>query len=152
MIASLNSDTWIRRRSRSGVTLIEVLIAIVVIGVVVGSTITALRSGFSMIQLARDNTMASQIMQSEMENLRLMNWVQLGQLPEEGEFEVDTLLDANIAARYERVRRVTEVREGMREVELVVEWQTVSGSRHTRTYRTLFSQEGLNDYYYRAFN
>jgi prepilin-type N-terminal cleavage/methylation domain-containing protein len=152
MIASLNSDTWIRRRSRSGVTLIEVLIAIVVIGVVVGSTITALRSGFSMIQLARDNTMASQIMQSEMENLRLMNWIQLGQLPEEGEFEVDTLLDANIAARYERVRRVTEVREGMREVELVVQWQTVSGSRHTRTYRTLFSQEGLNDYYYRAFN
>ncbi len=152
MAPSLYSSDRRRWHSRAGLSLIEILIAILVIGIVIGSTLVAMRSGFSMIQLARDNTMASQIMQSEMENLRLMNWTQLGELPEEESFEVDTQLDANIAARYERTRRVTEVRDGMREVELVVEWDTVGGSRHTRTYRTLFSQEGLNDYYYRSFN
>lgn len=151
-MTSLKSTDPARWRSQDGVSLVEVLIAIMVIGIVVGSTVVAMRSGFNMIQLARDNTMAAQIMQSEMENLRLMNWDQLGQLPEEEEFEVDTQLDANIAARYDRIRRVALVRDGMREVELVVEWNTVSGSRHTRTYRTLFSQEGLNDYYYRSFN
>lgn len=143
------SSPW---RSRSGLSLVEVMLAVLVLGLVVGSTLVAMRSGFTMIQLARDNTMASQILQSEMENLRLMNWQQLGELPEEGEFEVDTQLDASIADRYERHRRIEVIRTSMKEVELTVEWTTVGGTRHSRTYRTLFSREGLNDYYYRAFN
>ncbi len=145
-------NTRARRRSEAGLTMIEILIAVMVLGVVVASTFMALRTGFAMIQLARDSTMAGQILQSEMENLRLKSWDMLGQLEAEDEFEVDTLLDDSIADRFVRTRRIREFRGGrMREVELEVEWTSLRGTQHSRVYRTVFGKEGLNDYYYRAF-
>ncbi len=139
-------------RSKSGLTVIEIMIAVMVLGLVIGSTFMALRTGFTMIQLARDSTMAGQILQSEMENLRLKSWDMLGELNEEEAFEVDTLLDESIADRFVRTRTIREFRGGnMREVEVAVEWTSLRGTQHRRVYRTVFGKEGLNDYYYRAF-
>jgi len=132
--------------------LIEVIIAILVLGAVVATTIMAMRTGFSMIQLARDNTMASQILQSEMENLRLMRWQHLSQLEAEEEFQVGDDFDPSLAERYRATRRVIEIegRDEILEVELAIEWTALSGAEHRRVYRTTFTRYGLNDYYYRA--
>ncbi len=149
---SLQNTATPRWRSKAGVSMIEVIIAVLVLGAVVASTITAMRSGFTMIQLARDNTMASQILQSEMENLRLMSWNELIQLEEVEQFQVGEDFDASIAARYEATRRIfeDENREGVKEVELEVQWTNLNGAQHRRVYRTTFTKNGLNDYYYRA--
>lgn len=138
--------------------MVEIVIAVMVLGMVVASTVMALRTGFTMIQLARDNTMAAQILQSEMENLRMMSWAKLTQLEAEEEFEVDTQLDEGFAEKFSRTRRVDDMydddgnqREGMKEVVLEIEWTGAVGTQHRRVYRTRFGKEGLNDYYYRAF-
>ncbi len=149
---SSNNAGFRRRCSKNGMTMIEIVIAVMVLGLVVASTFMAMRAGFTMIQLARDNTMAGQILQSEMENLRLKSWDQLNELEEEEEFQVDTLLDENIGDRFIRTRRIRGIRGGrMKEVEIEVQWTSLRGARHRRVYRTLFGKEGLNDYYYRAF-
>ena len=136
--------------AKGGFSLTEIMMSMLVLGMVVASTITALRSGFTMIQLARDNTMAAQILQSEMENLRMMGWGELNALEEEESFEIGMDFDSRIADRYHTVRRVTadNDRIGMMEVELEIQWVTTGGAEHNRVYRTLFSREGLNDYYY----
>lgn len=145
-------------RSKAGVSMVEVVIAVMVLGMVVASTIMALRTGFTMIQLARDNTMASQILQSEMENLRMMSWTRLNELPDEEEFQVDTQLDHSFVEKFSRTRRITPMndpsgneRDGIKEVVLEIEWAGATGSTHRRVYRSRFGKEGLNDYYYRAF-
>ncbi len=124
--------------------------SMLVLGMVIASTIAALRTGFTMIQLARDNTMAAQILQSEMENLRMMSWVELNALPEEEAMEVGLDFDSRIAERYQTTRRVfnDNGRAGIKEVELEIRWVTTGGAEQQRVFRTLFSREGLNDYYY----
>lgn len=133
-----------------GFSLVEILMAVFVLGTVVASTLMALRAGFSTIELARDNTMAAQILQSEMENLRMMSWTELDALPEDEGFQVGEDFDPAVAGRYSASRSVSEdaARPGMKEVELEIRWTTAAGTEHTRVYRTLFSKEGLNDYYY----
>ncbi len=133
-----------------GLSLIEVMMAVLVLGTVVASTLMALRMGFNSIQLARDNTMAAQILQSEMENLRMMSWGELEALPVEDQFQIGADFDPAIANRYRATRQVTPDpnRPGMKAVVLEIEWTTIGGAEHRRVYRTLFSQEGLNDYYY----
>ncbi len=124
--------------------------AVFVLGTVVAATIMAMRLGFNSIQLARDNSMAAQILQSEMENLRMMSWAELEALEAEEEFQIGTQFDTAIANRYRAVRRVAADidRPGMKAVALEIEWTTIGGAEHRRVYRTLFSREGLNDYYY----
>ncbi len=153
----MNAERWKnqpgpRWRGTAGMTLIEVVIAVLVLAAVVASTIMAMRAGFTMIQVARDNTMASQILQSEMENLRLMRWDDLVTLEEVESFSVGDDFDTTVAARYSAVRRVTEFEErnGVIEVELEIRWTGVGGAGHRRVYRTTFTKNGLNDYYYRA--
>ncbi len=124
--------------------------AVLVLSTAVAATIMALRIGFSSIQLARDDTMAAQILQSEMEDLRMMSWKDLQELEEVEEFQVGRQFDPALAGRFRGERRVDEdvARPGMKEVELLLEWTASSGVEHQRVFRTLFSKEGLNDYYY----
>ncbi len=137
-------------RNTRGISLVEVMMAVFVLGTAVAGTLTALRVGFNSIQLARDNTMAAQILQSEIENLRLMSWNELLTLPEDEAFQVGEQFDPSLASRFQATRRINVdlLRPGIKEVELEVEWTTLSGAEQQRVYRTLFSQEGLNDYYY----
>ncbi len=141
------------RRSRygdGGFSLVEVIMAVLVLGTVVAATFSALRVGFTSIQLARDNTLAGQILQSEMENLRMMSWSDLQTLAEEEEFAIGDQFDAGPTERFRTNRLVHSdaIRPGMMDLELHIEWTSTTGAEHRRVYRTRFSQEGLNDYYY----
>lgn len=140
----------------AGLTIVEVMVAAMVLAIAIGSSIGVLRTGFSLIELARDSTMASQILQSEMENLRLKNWASIEELPldEEEEFNLTgTDFDEGVTNRFTATRLVTLVdnrEELMRKVELVATWKTNNGVEHKRHYVTYFAKEGLNDYYYRS--
>lgn len=120
-----------------------------VVVLVLMSSIGALTIGFHVIEDARMSTLASQVLQSEMENLRLKNWSEVDALPSEGGFAVDTTLDTAASHRFVCVRRVTDNGTDMKQVVLTVSWTTNAGIPRNRSYMTYISKGGLNDYFYR---
>src|SRR5687767_1372146 len=63
-----------RHAGRGGFTIIEVTMATFVMAFGIATSIIALQTGFRALDVARDSTLASQIMQSEIERLRLWPW------------------------------------------------------------------------------
>src|SRR6516165_10390314 len=68
-------------RGREGFTLVEVMMAVAVMGVMLIGLYGGLGYGFKQIQLAREDERATQIMAERMEVVRLLSWDQLVNLP-----------------------------------------------------------------------
>jgi len=142
-------------KGTKGFTLFEVGIAgaVLVMGLV--SAIVSMQRGFQMIDTARNSTLAAQIMQSEVERLRLLSWTDLNTttiVPSSGTIDLSQVYSANsgIASKFTATRTVTPNpgREGtMVDIVISVNW-TSYGVTHTRSFKTRYSKDGLYDYYY----
>src|SRR4051794_12592843 len=72
-------EVAVRRRHRAaGFTIFEVMAAAIVMAFAIATSITTLQRGYRTIDLARSTTIAGQILQSVMEDIRLQTWAQLG--------------------------------------------------------------------------
>src|SRR5687767_12647713 len=58
-------------------SMIEVLVAVVVLAIMFVSLYSGFSSGFAVVQLARENLRATQILQEKMETIRLYTWEQI---------------------------------------------------------------------------
>lgn len=132
------------RRRVAGFSLTEVLISLSLIGVVFASVFSALTQGFRAIELARDNTRCAQILQNEMERLRLLSWQEVSQLPKEESFAPTNVQDTTYQERFSCRRVIKEVKPGQVEITFFVEWSDNRGRTHTRQSATLVSRQGLN--------
>lgn len=65
---------------RTGFTLVEVLVGVVLLAVMFTVFYVGITAGFGMIQLARENLRATQILQEKTETLRLLTWEDLQQM------------------------------------------------------------------------
>src|SRR5438094_10149562 len=65
------------RSSRSAFTLVEVLVAVLVVSIAVVSLYAGVSSGFALVKLAREDLRATQIMLQRMEAVRLYTWSQI---------------------------------------------------------------------------
>lgn len=150
--ANLQMTSARPRRRQSGFTLVEITVAIMVLGFGIASSVVALRVGFGMIETARDQTIVAQILQSEVETLRLMAWRELADLPSTEEFTIESEFTDEIGNRFTCIRRIEDVRPGaqVKRVVLEVRWTTNNGVARELTYKTRISRDGLNDYYYRS--
>ena len=63
--------------AKRGFTLIEVMMATFVLVLIFLSTLAAIQQGFSMLDTARNTTLAGQVIQSEIEDLRLRPWISM---------------------------------------------------------------------------
>src|SRR5690242_4531464 len=66
-------------RRAAAFSTMEVLVGVMVCGIVFVGLYSGLSSGFSFIQLARENLRGTQIMEEKMETLRLYRWDQINQ-------------------------------------------------------------------------
>jgi prepilin-type N-terminal cleavage/methylation domain-containing protein len=139
------------RKRRGGFTLIEVMAAVSIIVLVFFSCFQALIIGFRIIEDARFSTLASQVLQSEMENLRLKNWVQLGALPASGTFDIESSMVTATFGKFTCSRTIADAGTDLKQVTLVLTWDSTDGHPHSRRYTTYIAKDGLNDYYYRTF-
>jgi prepilin-type N-terminal cleavage/methylation domain-containing protein len=76
----MNIKLGIRRRVRgwlSAFSLIEVMISVAIIGIMFVSLYGGIASGFAVINLARENLRATQIILEKMEAIRLYSWDQV---------------------------------------------------------------------------
>ena len=66
-----------RQRAAQAYTVIEVLMGVCILGIMIVSLYTGFSSGFTVVQLSRDNLRATQILLQRMETMRLYNWNQI---------------------------------------------------------------------------
>lgn len=128
----------------------------------ISGAILAMQSGFKALDVARCTTLASQLLQSEMENLRLKNWSDIVAHFDEGEDVVVPIADlipagvtTVLTSNFQLTRTVRNVTapvardaDEMKEIELNVSWTTIDGRTLSRRFLTYYTNNGLYDYYY----
>lgn len=135
----------------SGFTLVEVMMAAVVLVLGITTAIVTLQRGLQSVDTARSLSHASQVMQSEFEQLRLKNWAQLQALQDAGEQIVVTPAVPGAAnASFTCVRTIRDLKDDMKEIVLVASWRGYDGREQTVRYLTRYGKSGLYDYFYTA--
>lgn len=119
----------------------------------IATSIIAMQAGFKHLDLARGTTLASQILQSEMERIRLMSWTGVTSMPATETFDGATYFSssAKITGKYSVTRTVTA--DGARPTEarnigISVTWKGYDGRPHARSFSSTYVKNGLYDYYY----
>ena len=119
----------------------------------IGTSIVAMQSGFRHLDLARGTTIAAQIIQSEMERIRMMSWAGVSALPETATFDgaLNFTTSSRVSGKYSvtrsRVADSTRPTEVMH-IAIAVAWNTYDGRPHSRTFTSIYTKNGLYDYYY----
>jgi Tfp pilus assembly protein PilV len=157
-----------RRRPDSGFTILEVSMATFVMAFGIATSIVAMQSGFKTIDVARGTTIASQILQSEMERLRLKSWTDMvamatavdtvAPIPAGSPAGVEMFDGAtnfssstDVSGKFTVTRTV--VADSTRpsdvyNITLSVSWKTYTGRTLTRSFKSMYAKNGLYDYYY----
>lgn len=136
------------------------------------TAIIAMQSGFKTVDIARGTTLASQILQSEMERLRLMSWTTISALSTATDttapipagspagvemFDGTTYFSSNpdIAGKFTITRTVSADSSRpshVMNIVISVTWKSIDGRSHTRSFQSMYSKDGLYDYYYTLAN
>lgn len=132
---------------RRAFTIVEVMVAAAILALGLAGVITTSQQGIQALDTARRLSAASQLMQSEMERLRLMSWAQLQALQDSGQTAVAL---ERAADRYSCQREIRDVKVNMKEITLVAQWKGFDGRPHTARLITRYGRTGLNDYFYTA--
>jgi prepilin-type N-terminal cleavage/methylation domain-containing protein len=157
-----------RIKQKYGFTLVEVAVATAVMALVITTSITVLARGFNMLDTARCLSYASQILQSELEKMRLSPWgsgTTAGTdntvytppaIPSITSYSTTpTVLDlsntgfynaGDTASRMTLTRTAADVHTGMIQVTFQVSWNTIDGRPMHRSYTTYYGQKGLYDF------
>ncbi len=133
--------------SLSGFSLVEVMVASCVLMVGLGGTVLTVKNSLTTISHARHLGTASQIMQSELERLRLRNWAQLQALQDSGDSTVTTT-EAPRGSRLTCTRQIRDLRDGLKEITIEARWGGTTDRPHTARLVTRYARSGLNDYFY----
>lgn len=135
--------------------------AAVVLVLSITTSITVLQYGMRAVDTARSMTLAGQIMQSEMEILRLQNWAQICALPGTEVVNTTTTISSgnataldlklnSIADGFTCTRTVADIagRTGIKTITLTTTWKGLDGRDHSVSFSTRYAQYGINDYFY----
>lgn len=133
------------------------------------SAIIVLQAGFRALDTARSTTIASQIIQSEMERIRLLPWAPtastdpekaISTLPATASIDLSSIFPpgastTHFTSRFNVTRTSTDVpgRSGeMKQISITVTWTGIDGLAHSRSTFTQYAKDGLYDYYYSTTN
>ena len=162
------SGRSLRRPLNAGFTILEVAMSSFVMAFGIATSIIAMQTGFKSIDLARGTTLSSQIIQSEMERLRMMSWTTMTALNTATDtvapfptgspagiemFDGATYFSSNpgIAGKYTITRTVeadSTRPSDVYNITISVAWVGYDNRRHTRSFRSMYAKNGLYDYYY----
>jgi Tfp pilus assembly protein PilV len=165
-----------RLARRAGFTVVEVMMATFVMALGISTSIVALQSGYQALDTARNTTLAAQIIQSELERIRLLPWSTTSTITDA---QGNTVLKPSVSSlsgtpdnpttvplssifpsgttttqlanRFTIRRVVTDVADRNNEIKAItmtVTWKGIDGLDHTRTSTTQYAKNGLYDYYF----
>ena len=146
-----------RRPTRRGFTLVEVMIAASVLVLCITSSLVALQFGMKAIDNARYTTLAGQILQSQMEKIRLLTWTQLTD-PSTGPVAATYFQPDISAVASEHIERFTcwqrivpapsPFDATMRDVTLYAIWRGIDNKLHWLSYYSRYGRNGISDFFY----
>jgi prepilin-type N-terminal cleavage/methylation domain-containing protein len=161
-----NRTRLFRERSVNAFSLIEVLVALAILGITFVSLYSGVSAGIAMVRLNRENLRATQIMEEKMETIRLYTWNQVtnpGFIPtnfSEAFYRVTNIVNTNIVSNpgitYTGTVSITAAPIGaaaayasdLRQVTVQLQW--VSGkSLRQRDMSTFVSRYGVQNYVYK---
>lgn len=127
--------------------------AATVMAFALSTSVLTIMGAFRSIDVARNMTLASQVLQSEMERIRLMDWSDIHALTGKQDVDLTTVFTSNadIAAKFALARTVSDVTSKSGEMKLILlecTWTNSSGRSLTRSFTTYYTKNGLYDYYY----
>ena len=154
-------SSGICRRGQRGFTIFEVMLAAIVMALAISTSLAVMEQGMRTIDTARSTTIAGQILQSMMEDLRLQTWAQIGALQTAsnngtpGNATIDSSFTGYnptataMLAHFTITRSIDDVvgQTGMKIITLTATWIGVDGRSHTLQYTSYYAQHGLYDYY-----
>lgn len=142
-----------RRSSSSkskGFTLVELIVGMTLMGIVFAGAFSGIKTGFDVLEEARDHTRVTQMLQSELERLRTLNWNDLSSLPSTESVSLEGALAQAYRDRYTFTRQISSSGSDRYLVTVIASWEN-SGRERSLSMSTLYAKNGLYDYYYRAF-
>ncbi|HVK57260.1 MAG TPA: hypothetical protein VM735_00650 [Candidatus Kapabacteria bacterium] len=137
--------------------MVEILVAVVVLAIMFVSLYSGFSAGFAVIQLARENLRATQILQEKMETIRLYTWDQIntaGFVPTnfvEQFYSVGTNAAGGVA--YTGIVSIANApitesySNELKTVRIRLQWLSAKVVR-TREMETLVTRNGLQNYIY----
>lgn len=142
-------------RTADGFSLIEVVMATMVLALAILGCVAALQFAARELDGARMGSAAAQAMQNEVERIRLLSWTGIAALPASEAVALSTDLTAQTAVRNRMSlqRDVADVADTgspakMKEIVLTARWRAIDGTSHERVFRMRYAKNGLYDYYY----
>src|SRR5882724_11253590 len=141
-------------KSEAASSLAEVIISVAIVAITAVGVVGSLSYGFFVMQLARENQRATQVLLEKVETIRLYNWSQVtntGFIPSSFTNYYDP--QASIGSQgvtYNGTMVVANVpftnsagyRNKMRQLTVTVNWRTKT-INHTRTLTTYVAQDGI---------
>ena len=125
----------------------------------ISSAILVMQRGFGSLDTARCLGYASQIMQSEMEKVRLTPWgngttagtgsTGITAIPTQAQsIAIDAAFfnNSDIGSRMILTQMATDIHTGMIMITFKITWKSYDGRTLDRTYTTYYGQKGLYDY------
>lgn len=154
----INATPKTRALATLAYSMIEVLVAVSVLGIMFVSLYSGFSAGFAVIQIARENLRATQILQEKMETIRLYTWDQIGTagfVPTnfvESFYAASTNLDTT-TLRYTGTVTIASAplsesySNELKHVTIRLEWLSGRINR-SREMSTLVTRNGLQNYIY----
>jgi type II secretory pathway pseudopilin PulG len=149
-------------RFKAGFTIVEVAVAAGVMVLAISSALIVIQSGFRSLDTARKTTLAAQIIQSEMERIRMLSWSRVEDLMDDPPqvdltdiFPQNTEIERKVLAEMQRTftatRSITALADYSNEVveiTVTIIWKGIDGVTHNRSTNTRYCKDGLYNYYY----
>lgn len=134
-----------KKRPDAGLTLVEVMMGAVVLAAVLVGMMHAITAGWQMLDLARKQTVASQIIRFEIEKVHQNEWALVNAYSTSTAgtaLTVDTSF-SSVATGFTLKRTVTAVRTELLKITFTVAWQSGSGRSYARSGSTYVGKNGL---------
>ena len=80
-VKAISARSGFKHKTSLAYTLVEVMIGVAIMSTGLASLCLGFSQGFTVIQVARENLRATQILQEKMETIRLFTWNQLTNAP-----------------------------------------------------------------------
>ncbi|MFH1497593.1 MAG: hypothetical protein ABII82_07180 [Verrucomicrobiota bacterium] len=136
-----------------GLTLIEVMLSAGLLAFGLIAAIVCIQISTRDLDVARTATAVAQVMQNELERLRMEDWDGISALPAQEVIDLGVTFaaDSVLGGRVVVTREVADVADfaDMKEIVIRANWTSaVDGRPYERTYRMRYTKNGLHDYYY----
>lgn len=140
-----------------GFTLVEVMVAASVMLMTLVGMIQVITYGSEMLDVARKQTIAMQIIHGQIDHIRLSDWSTVNAYPSSRTVNVDDSSQTTnisygfvfgptlpgLAKDFDCTRTITTVRTDLLQITFTVTWRSNTGRQYTRSGSTYFGKNGL---------